>query len=198
MEYRAYSNQGFLFQETLRVARLLADGCSAEAVKRAVIEDDLLALRSVQSRKTIAAALLERWRGIAPSFVAHVLSAAPDAQRALVLLLIARGHRLLSETLLELGRWHSVGAGVTAAALRGFFARCRAAEATLDGWSEATFQKSVVNIVAYLGAARLLGTGPNGDWVICVPLLSPTDRCAVCGAMGAWGLRALLQAESPS
>lgn len=194
MDYRAFSNQGFLFQETLGVARLLAQGCSAEAIRRQIIENDLLGLRSVKSRQTVAAALLERLRGVAPSFVTHLLSVPPDTQRALVLVLIARGHRLLAETLLEVQRWQSVQSTVTVASWRGFFERVRLEEEVLGAWSDATFRKSVANIGKYLKEARLV-VPVRAGWELRTPLLSQADRRAICVAFGPWGLRVLSQAE---
>jgi hypothetical protein len=194
MEYRAFSNQGFLFQETLRVARRLARGDSEAMVKRQILEENLLELRSLQSRKTVSAALLERLRGIKPAFVTHLLHASSDSQRVMVLLLIAQKHRLLAETLLELQRWHGVSQRVSASSLRVFFVRLRLEDSTLEGWSEATFEKSVSNIVKYLREARILAPLER-DWALQAPLLSSADRCAICGAFGPWGLRAVLQPQ---
>ncbi len=194
MEYRAFSNQGFLFQETLRVARRLAQGSTREALQKMILEENLLEVRSLQSRKTLAAALLERLRDVPSVFVVHLLSASPDAQRAFVLLLIARRHRLLAETLAELSRWQAIGSKVTAASFRSFFVRARLEDARLSAWSDATFQKSVGNIFKYLREARLL-EAQSADWLVRLPLLSNVDRCAICVTFGAWGLRALLQPQ---
>jgi hypothetical protein len=194
MEYQALTNQGFLFQETLRVARLVSRGSSRAALLHAMLEENLLELRSRQTRKTVAAALLERLRDLPAGFVTQLLSTTPDAQRALVLLLIARRHRLLAETLAELHRGQAIGSTVTASSLRGFFVRARLEDARLSAWSDATFQKSVGNIVKFLREARLI-EARGQDWTLRAPLLSDTDRCAICATFGVWGLRALLQPQ---
>jgi Putative inner membrane protein (DUF1819) len=192
MEYRAFSNQGFLFQETVRVARLFVQGHNADQVRRLALEEDLFELRSLQSRKTMVNAVLERFDGLSCETVSQLVAASPDTQRALVLLLIAKRHRLLAETLLELNRWSVTVSSVTLAAFRGFFQRSRADDLTLSGWSDETFQKSVGNVLKYLREARLI-VPLAADLEIRAPLLSDADRGVIREAFGAWGLRALLQ-----
>ena len=102
MTYKAFSNQGFLLQETLRAAKLLEAGVTASELQHRVLEENLFEVRSVQSRKTMISAVLQR---LADLPLQHFIAVPLEVQRLMALLMIARQHRLLAETLLELGVW---------------------------------------------------------------------------------------------
>ena len=189
MTYKAFSNQGFLFQETLRATKLLLAGSAVPEVQRRALEENLFEVRAVQSRKTMASAVLQR---LADLPLEHVVTASLELQRLMVLLMIARQHRLLAETLLELGSWTRLSRVVGQTSLQRFWSEKREADVTLSGWSGETFQKTCSNILKYLTESRLL-VKTGSDWHVIVPVLSDAESNAIRAMFGTWGLRMLLQ-----
>lgn len=187
MTYKAFTNQGFCFQETIRVAKLLNSGVSVAEIAQLVLEQNLFELRSVASRKTLANAVLARFEDIAIPDLSNV---SLEAQRLMVLLLIARQHRLLSELMLELSDQMRVAPEINQAVLQRFLSDARERDVTLLGWSDQTFKKSCSNIIKYLLGSRLLVARADA-YQISRPMLTSSERRTIRELFGAWGLRML-------
>jgi hypothetical protein len=187
MIYKAFSNQGFLFRETQIVIQLLAAGVLPKEIVRQIVDDDLFDLRAVASRKTISLAVLQRLEGLD---LKCVIGLRLEVQRLMVLLLIARQHRLLAETINQLWWLAKVADTISIGGMERFFLVARDSDLTLQQWSDATFRKSVSNVLKYLTEARLI-VKVNKDFLVVRPVLLPVEREAIQITFGAWGLRML-------
>jgi hypothetical protein len=194
MNYHAFSNEGFLLQETLRVARLLAVGMAETEIMGRILEDELFEVQWLASRKTLAQAVLARFKGLAPDFAVYLVEANSDLQRLLVLLLLARRHRLLAELMQELQQHLKLGRFITHGAIKTFFTEARENDLVLAAWTEATYQKSASNILKSLRDSHIL-LAQATSYEICRPLLSLHDQAMIQANFGSWGLRTLWQTD---
>jgi hypothetical protein len=157
-EYAAYTNQGFLLQETTLVAKRLFTRTPLDAIKREVMEADLFQLQSLQSRKTIFGAVRDRLEGVPDELLSFLAEGSLELRKLTNLYLILLRHRLLREFLAELVWEELLGFSRTLslADVSAFFERKRSQEPEIASWSEATLHKSRHNILTVCSDAGLL------------------------------------------
>ena len=94
-KYVAYTNQGFLLQETSQLATLLLDGEDRARIQEMVLTDNLLQLRAEASRKTTHRAVMARLEGVPEALLELLVSGSVDSRRLANFYLILLKHRLL-------------------------------------------------------------------------------------------------------
>lgn len=173
-EYAAFSNQGFLLNEVVRLAHQLSRGLYMPEVRRQAIDDNWFQLRSINSRKTITNAVLQRLEGISPAALHWLVEGDRSTQRLVNLYLILRKHLLLQEFLQELvaEKIACFSYQLGQSEVRLYFQAKREQVPQLSAWSEATFAKSCRNILTMLKEASLLER-KNSSYLIHPPVLPP-------------------------
>ena len=170
--YAAFTNHAFLLDETVAVAALLKEDFAPDEVKRLILEQDLFSLRANASRRTLASAILTRLKGVPEVFLDN-LSGDRTLQMYTTFYLILLRHRLLREFIEEVLLEHvqRLVRNVTETEITAFFERKRQLEPVVAKWSEATLNKSRVNLIKILVEATVLAKTSGGFDI--VPNLIP-------------------------
>lgn len=173
-EYTAFSNQGFLLNEVVQLARQLNHGLGLSEARRQAIDDNWFQLRSISSRKTIVNAVVQRLEGVSPAALRWLVEGDRPTQRLVNLYLILQKHLLLQEFLQELvaDKIDCFSYQLSQSEIRLYFQAKREQVPQLSAWSEATFAKSCRNILTMLKEASLLER-KNSSYLIHPPVLSP-------------------------
>lgn len=156
--YQAFTNQSFLLAEVTCVARLLQQGASMPEVRRAVMTENVLQLKTEHSRKTFFGNLRDRLQGVGPSLLALLTAPDYDLRRLTNLYLLLLRHRLLREFIAEvvwreLRRMQSL---VEPVEVNAFFAAKQQQSEVIAAWRESTFYKARSNLIRIGLASELL------------------------------------------
>lgn len=172
----AVTNQPFMLQEIIQVARMLEDGLSWEQIQTQILEENALQIRSLATRKNVINGLRGRLLDAPPEILALLTSSTLDAARLTNFYLCLRRFRLLRELMAEL-IWDRASRQVTeltAFETDQFFSRKREQQPELARWSEETFAKVRSNTLNLAVEAGLLqGRGP---WHLQRQILPPVLR----------------------
>lgn len=167
--YRSLTKQAFALPETVAVASLLSQGLDLPEIRRQVLEDDILQLRSRASREGTLQTILKRFKAVPKDYTQLLASDNPDVRRFTLLFLVLQENRLLQELVAEvlLEKLRRLYKTVTAAELKAFFEAKREQEPTVAQWSASTFERTAQNTLMTLVRAGLLyPIKPKGDYEI--------------------------------
>lgn len=167
-KYVAHTNQGFLLQETSRLATLLLEGVGRTSIQEMVLTDNLLQLRADASRRTTYRAVMARLGGVPKALLELLVSGSVDSRRLANFYLILLKHRLLREFMAEvvLEQRQRLLSHISAVDVRIFFSRKQDQEPEIGSWSAATLQKSQGNILNLTSSAGLLSRADEVKWTI--------------------------------
>jgi hypothetical protein len=157
-EYAAFTNVGFQLQEVIALSQMVLAGRSAEQIRIQVLEDDLLQLPSIQSRRTIAREVLSRLNGVPTVLLEFLTDGSYDLRRLTNLYLLLLKHRLLrefaGEVLVE--QLRSLDPQLTTKEVNVFVELKRSQIPAIRSWSDSTVKKAQSNLLRMYEAAGLL------------------------------------------
>lgn len=169
LSYAAYTRYAFALTETVAIAELLFQGLDRETIKKIVIQDDLLQIRSQTSRQGAFQTIWRRLEKLSSSYIKLIATGNADIRRFTVLFSILLEHRLLRELITEvlLDKLKQFDLMIQPSDLRIFFEAKREESQILAKWSDATYQKAASNAVLVLvGAGLLQPAKPRGMYEI--------------------------------
>lgn len=167
--YRALTKQAFALPETVAIASLITEGVSSDEVRRQVLEDDILQLRSRSSREGTLQVIQRRFREVSKDYIQLLASDSPDIRRFTLLFLILKENRLLRELVTEvlLEKLKRLDKIVKGEELKAFFEAKREQEPSIAQWSASTYERTIQNTVMTLVRANLLyPIQPRGNYEI--------------------------------
>lgn len=162
-EYKAYTKYAFLIFESSLVSQLIFKEVSFEFIKKEIIENDILQLRSQVSREGIFRSLSELLETIPKPYIEFLAHGNSDLRRYTLLFLTLRLNRLLREIITELliHRLQSLNQSLDQKAFKAFFEQKREQEPILGQWSDSTYQKACSNAILVLVRSGLLVSSKN-------------------------------------
>jgi Putative inner membrane protein (DUF1819) len=162
-DYKAYTNFAFLLTESGLVSQLICNKLSILQIKKEIIENDILQIRSQSSRKGIFRALRELLETIPQPYIKFLAHGNSDLRRYTLLFLNLRLNRLLRDVMSELitDRLQSLNPTLDHKIFKAFFEQKREQEPVLSGWSDLTYQKACSNTILILVRSGILIPSKN-------------------------------------
>lgn len=183
LSYQSHTNNGFLLRETIEIASLLQQGKTWPEIQTLVVQENLLDLNTVDSRKTTFGALQKRLKTVPEGLIQLLGQGTLDSRKVTNYLLLVRQHRLLFEFTWEV-LWEKhlqFQTTLSDVEVRHFRTRKHNDAPAVQEWSEATLQRSMSGIIRVLTQVGLLTPSPEGHRI--TPLFIPSEvRTAITQA----------------
>lgn len=166
----------FLFNETVAVARLLAEERDEQEISHTVVEDNLFQVESVHSRRFTLGVIMSRLKRSPDELLEFLAYGEQNLARLANLYLMLREYRLLREISAELlaDKLLLFDETLSRPELERFLEHKREQSDVIAGWSEKTFEKVRRNAArVFVDAGLLEGRGP---WRITPPFVPEALR----------------------
>jgi Putative inner membrane protein (DUF1819) len=156
--YKAHTKFPFLLIESVVFAQLLKEGLSDNEIRVKIVDDNLLQIRSSNSREGVLGILKQLTRDIPMIYIEFLATGNIDLRRYTLLFLTMRINRLLRETSSEvlLDKLKSLEISLDKRNLQTFFDLKYEQEPIISQWSTSTYQKVCSNIILVLIRSGLL------------------------------------------
>ncbi len=169
----AVTNQPFLFQETLTVARDLQQGKTWQDIKTRIEVDNVLNYPAKATRKNVFQGISARLKTADMRLITLLLDSPLASAKLVNFFLCLRHFRLLRELMAEavLPQIQRGNRELTAFEVNEFFAHKRMTQDTLHRWQDSTFERVKSNTLRLATDAEVLTGPPQGPWQIQRPLM---------------------------